>query len=197
VRRSRAPEENPESRGRRVLGVDPGTVVTGWGVVEENGSGVRHVASGVIRPRGTRADRLSAIHRALCEVCESFQPTTLSLEQTFVGDNVQTAFRLGEARGAAMVAAAAAGLSVTEYSPAEIKVAVAGTGRAAKAQMQAMVGRLLELSERLATDQADALGAAICHLQTSRFTARVAPLAVSGGRLGRGRRRAQRFSLRR
>jgi crossover junction endodeoxyribonuclease RuvC len=182
---------------RRVLGVDPGTVVTGWGVVEENGSDVRHVASGVIRPRGTRAARLAAIHRALCEVCDSFQPTSLSLEQTFVGDNIQTAFRLGEARGAAMVAAAAAGLTVSEYSPAEIKMAVAGTGRAAKAQMQAMVGRLLELGGQLATDQADALGAAICHLQTSRFAARVAPLAVSGARLGRGRRRAQRFSLRR
>jgi crossover junction endodeoxyribonuclease RuvC len=166
-------------------------------VVEENGGGLRHIASGVIRPRGTRADRLVAIHRALCEVCESFEPTALSLEQTFVGDNVQTAFRLGEARGAAMVAAAAAGLSVTEYSPAEIKVAVAGSGRAAKAQMQAMVGRLLELRERLAIDQADALGAAICHLQTSRFAARVAPLAMTAGRIGSGRRRAQRFSLRR
>jgi crossover junction endodeoxyribonuclease RuvC len=96
-----------------------------------------------------------------------------------------------------MVAAAAAGLSVSEYSPAEIKVAVAGSGRAAKAQMQAMVGRLLELGERLATDQADALGAAICHLQTSRFAARVAPLAMPGTRIGRGRRRPQRFSLRR
>jgi crossover junction endodeoxyribonuclease RuvC len=167
--------------------------------VEENGSGVRHVASGVIRPRGARADRLAAIHRALCEVCESFRPTTLSLEKTFVGDNVQTAFRLGEARGAAMVAAAAAGLSVSEYSPAEIKVAVAGSGRAAKAQMQAMVGRLLELSERLATDQADALGAALCHLQTSQFAERVAPLAPPGARIGRGRgrRRSQRFSLQR
>jgi crossover junction endodeoxyribonuclease RuvC len=180
-----------------VLGVDPGTVVTGWGVVEENGGGVRHVASGVIRPRGSRADRLAAIHRALGEVCESFQPTSLSLEQTFVGDNVQTAFRLGEARGAVMVAAAAAGLSVSEYSPAEIKVAVAGTGRAAKAQMQAMVARLLELGERLAADQADALGAAICHLQTSRFAARVAPLAMAGARIGRRRGRAQRFSIRR
>lgn len=194
MRRSRAQSGSPASPVRRVLGVDPGTVVTGWGVVEENGSGARHVASGLIRPRGARADRLAAIHHALCEICESFQPTALSLEQTFVGDNVQTAFRLGEARGAAMVAAAAAGLSVSEYSPAEIKVAVAGSGRAAKAQMQAMVGRLLELSEGLAADQADALGAALCHLQTSRFAARVAPLTRPGTRIGRGRRR-QRFSL--
>lgn len=197
MRRSRAQKGNAEPAGRRVLGVDPGTVITGWGVVEENGDGVRHVASGVIRPCGTRAERLLSIHRSLREICEIFQPAALSLEQTFVGDNVQTAFRLGEARGAAMVAAAAAGLSVSEYSPAEIKVAVAGTGRAAKAQMQAMVKRLLELGERLATDQADALGAAICHLQTSRFVARVTPLAMPGLRIGRGRRRAGRFSLRR
>jgi crossover junction endodeoxyribonuclease RuvC len=170
-------------------------VITGWGIVEENGVGVRHVASGTIRPRGSRADRLAAIHRGLCEVCDSFRPTALSLEQTFVGDNVQTAFRLGEARGAAMVAAAAAGLSVAEYSPAEIKVAVAGTGRAAKAQMQAMVGRLLALDDRLATDQADALGAAICHLQTSRFASRLS--SVAGVPIGRRRRRAARYSPRR
>lgn len=197
MRRLRARTESGESRGVRVLGVDPGTVVTGWGIVEDHGNDVRYVASGVIRPRGTRADRLAAIHRALCDICESFEPAALSLEQTFVGENVQTAFRLGEARGAAMVAAAAAGLSVSEYTPAEIKVAVAGSGRAGKVQMQAMVARLLGLDERLATDQADALGAAICHVQTSRFAARVAPLAGAGMQPTRGRRRAQRFSLRR
>lgn len=197
MRRSRAQKESGDSTVKRVLGVDPGTVITGWGVVEESGGGaVRHVASGIIRPRGTRADRLAAIHRALCDVCESFQPVALSLEQTFVGDNVQTAFRLGEARGAAMVAAAAAGLSVSEYSPAEIKVAVAGSGRAAKAQMQAMVGRLLALEESLAADQADALGAAICHLQTSRFAARVSSVAMPDPQIRR-HRRTQRFSLRR
>lgn len=195
MRRSRARKGNGDSTVQRVLGVDPGTVITGWGIVEDREGDVCHVASGTIRPRGSRADRLAAIHHALCEVCESFRPTALSLEQTFVGDNVQTAFRLGEARGAAMVAAAAAGLSVSEYSPAEIKVAVAGSGRAAKAQMQAMVGRLLALDERLAADQADALGAAICHLQTSRFADCVR--SVTLGDVQIRRRRVQRFSLRR
>jgi crossover junction endodeoxyribonuclease RuvC len=157
-----------------VLGVDPGTVVTGWGIVEEGGAGPRHVASGVVRARGSRAERLALIHQALVDLCERFSPSALSLEKTFVGDNVQSAFRLGEARGAVMVAAAGFGLAVAEYSPAEIKVAVAGSGRAAKAQMQGMVGRLLGLARPLAEDEADALGAALCHVQTSRFHARLA-----------------------
>ena len=97
----------------------------------------------------------------------------MSLEKTFVGENVQSAFRLGEARGAILVASAQAGVPVCEYSPAEIKVAVAGNGRAAKEQMQIMVARLLALRGALAADEADALGAAICHLHTHSFTARV------------------------
>lgn len=151
--------------------MDPGTVATGWGVVEECGANPAHVASGVVRARGSRAERLAFIHAALSEVCERFAPAALSLEKTFVGDNVQSAFRLGEARGAVMVAAAGFGLEVAEYSPAEIKVAVAGSGRAAKSQMQDMVARLLGIGRRLAEDEADALGAALCHVQTSRFKA--------------------------
>ena len=111
------------------MGVDPGTVVTGWGVVEEHGSEVRHVAGGVVRLRGTRAERLAKIYRALSEVCERFGPAVVVVEKTFVGENVQSAFRLGEARGAVMVMAAHAGVEVTEYSPAEIKVAVTGSRR--------------------------------------------------------------------
>jgi crossover junction endodeoxyribonuclease RuvC len=157
-----------------VLGVDPGTVVTGWGVVERFPRQVRRVASGVVRPRGTRAERLAAICRELGAICRQFQPDALSLEQSFVGDNVQTAFRLGEARGAVMVAAADLGLPVAEYSPAEIKVAIVGSGRAAKSQVQSMVSLLLAVEAALAADEADALGAAICHIHTSRFAVQVA-----------------------
>jgi len=176
----------------RVLGIDPGTVVLGWGVVEGSGTAVQHVASGVIRASGTRADRLAAIHAELCVICARFTPSAVSLEQTFVGDNIQSAFRLGEARGAVMVAASQARLTVAEYSPAEIKVAVAGSGRASKAQMQAMVTRLLALTDTPAEDEADALGAAICHLHTGAFHAVVAGAAGWGGSTGRGRRGAWR-----
>ncbi|MFN8626648.1 MAG: crossover junction endodeoxyribonuclease RuvC [Candidatus Binatia bacterium] len=157
----------------RVLGVDPGTVATGWGVIEEVDRRLRYVAGGVIRNRGPLPQRLARIYGEIQQVLSTFAPAWLSLEKTFVGENVQSAFRLGEARGAILVAAAQAGVPVREYSPAEIKVAVAGQGRAAKDQMQAMVARLLTLSTVLAADEADALGAAICHLHTQSFVARV------------------------
>jgi crossover junction endodeoxyribonuclease RuvC len=173
----------------RVLGIDPGTVALGWGIVEACGPDVAHVASGVIRARGTRAERLAEICDVIGDICTRFAATALSLEQTFVGDNVQSAFRLGEARGAVMVAASRARLAVAEYSPAEIKVAVAGSGRASKAQMQTMVGRLLGVGDALAADEADALGAALCHVYAGRFRAVVANATTwGGGRGGRGRR---------
>ncbi len=159
---------------RRVLGVDPGTVCTGWGVVEESARRVRYVQSGVVRPRGARPERLAAICTALDELCQRFIPDAVVIEQTFVGENVQSAFRLGEARGAVMVAAARAARPVIEYSPAEIKVAVTGSGRATKVQMQTMVSRLLSMTSALLADEADALGAAICHLHRQGFAVAVA-----------------------
>lgn len=173
----------------RVLGVDPGTVALGWGVVDVRGATLTRVASGVLRCKGERADRLARICDTLQELCERFRPLALSLEQTFVGANVQSAFRLGEARGAVMVAASRAGLGVSEYSPAQIKLAVAGSGRASKAQMQLMVGRLLAVSDALASDEADALGAAICHAHAGRYDALLTRAATRAwGSLPRGRR---------
>lgn len=173
--------------GARILGVDPGTVACGWGIVETRGAAVAHLASGMIRPAGQRATRLAAIYKELAVLCERFVPAVLSLEQTFVGDNVQSALRLGEARGAVMVAASQAGLDVAEYSPAEIKLAVAGSGRASKTQMQAMVGRLLGLDAAMAADEADALGAAICHAYVGRFAAALSrSKGWGGGGAGRG-----------
>ena len=173
----------------RVLGVDPGTVALGWGIVEAHGAVLNRIASGVFRPAGCRAERLAAIHAELGDICDRFAPSALSLEQTFVGDNVQSAFRLGEARGAVLVAASAARLTVAEYSPAEIKLAVAGSGRASKTQMQLMVVRLLGIAHAPAADEADALGAAICHVYAGRFNALVAQATAWGGAAaGRGRR---------
>lgn len=176
----------------RVLGIDPGTVVLGWGVVEGTGGAFRHIASGSIRARGTRADRLGTIHAELAAICLRVAPTALSMEQTFVGDNVQSAFRLGEARGAVMVAASQARVPVAEYSPAQIKVAVAGSGRAAKMQMQRMVARLLALDVVPSADEADALGAAICHLVVGRYDACVAAAGGWRGIAGAAGRRAWR-----
>ena len=157
----------------RVLGVDPGTVATGWGVIDESGRRPHYVAGGVIRARGPLAQRLARVYEQATRILSEFAPAWVSLEKTFVGENVQSAFRLGEARGVILVAAAQAGIPVQEYSPAEIKVAVAGNGRAAKEQMQLMVRRLLGLAEAVASDEADALGAAICHLHTHAFAARL------------------------
>jgi crossover junction endodeoxyribonuclease RuvC len=164
----------------RVLGVDPGSGITGWGIVEESGRDLRYVGSGVVRVRGQRAERLAAIHAALCAVCVRSGLAIVVLEQTFVGDNIQTAFRLGEVRGAVMVAAAGASVPVVEYSPAQIKVAVSGYGRASKTQMQTMVARLLGVDRALAVDEADALAAAICHLHTQRFSALAGDRAANG-----------------
>jgi crossover junction endodeoxyribonuclease RuvC len=158
----------------RVLGIDPGTVATGWGVIDEHGARLVHVANGVIRCRGDLPQRLQHIFSEARRIFEAYAPSSLSIEKTFVGDNVQSAFRLGEARGVILVAASQAGVAITEYTPAEIKLAVAGNGRATKDQIQAMVTRLLNLERSPAADAADALGAAICHLHSARFTARVA-----------------------
>lgn len=157
----------------RVLGIDPGTLTTGWGVVEERGSRLVRVAGGVARARGPLASRLGKIAEEIERVLERFAPTALSVEKSFVASNVQTAFRLGEARGAVLAIAARSGIPIGEYSPAEIKRAVVGTGRATKEQVQEMVRRLLALSEPLTSDQADALAAALCHLQARRAGQRV------------------------
>jgi len=175
----------------RVLGIDPGTVATGWGVVEltaaARGQSQRHarVASGVIRSRGELPLRLANVFAAVVDILAEHRPEALSIEKTFVSENIQSAFRLGEARGSVLVAAARAGVSVYEYSPAEIKMAVVGYGRALKEQVQIMVCRLLELSEGLAADEADALAAALCHLQAHRLR----DLAGAEVRVRRGRAR--------
>lgn len=160
----------------RVLGVDPGTVVTGWGLVERRDGRVVHLAHGAVttHARMTLATKLAAIHAALVELCGEWRPDVVALEQNFVGRNVQSAFRLGEVRGVAMLAAASAGIVVAEYSPATVKLAVTGTGRAEKEQVQRAIGRELGVVERLVPDAADALAIALCHLQSSRLTALLA-----------------------
>lgn len=153
----------------RVLGIDPGSAVTGWGVLEKRGATVAHVAHGTIEPRpGTSlAVRLAAIHHALLDRCSDAGPHVIALEKSFVGKNVQSAFRLGEVRGVALLTASLAGLPIVEYSPAEVKLAVAGSGRAEKPQVARAVCRELGLDMPLPPDAADALAIALCHLHAS------------------------------
>jgi crossover junction endodeoxyribonuclease RuvC len=152
----------------RVIGVDPGNVVAGFGVIDGAASKPIHVAAGTLRPstklRG--GERLKSIHDGLLGLIDEYAPEAMSLERSFVAANIQSAFRLGEARAMAMLAAAERGLALYEYTPNEVKLTVAGYGHADKAQIKYMVRRTLAIDERvtLADDAADALAIALCHL---------------------------------
>jgi crossover junction endodeoxyribonuclease RuvC len=176
----------------RILGIDPGSTATGYGVVERADGALRHVAHGTLRPpRGSPlAVRLHHLYRALAEVIEQHRPDTVAVEQVFVAASPYAALVLGQARGAVLAAVAAGGLPVTEYTPAQIKQGVAGSGAAAKAQVQAMVRRILALEPALASDAADALAAAIRHAHEPRLAA----LGVIGRR-PRPRRRPRHFAV--
>src|SRR5579885_1489834 len=159
----------------RVIGVDPGSVVTGFGVIQGRGGALEHIAAGVIRPhaRASYPDRLNTIYQRLCELIAQHAPDAMSLERSFVAANVQSAFRLGEARAMALLAAASCQIQLFEYAPAHVKLTVAGHGRADKSQVKFMVRRALAMDERpaLAEDAADALAIALCHLSMARFPA--------------------------
>lgn len=180
----------------RVLGIDPGSGVTGWGVVERSARGVRYIASGTISTRGcdSFAARLRRIHDQIRAVVRQWSPDAVGLERAFVARNVQSAFRLGEARGAALVGIAAEGVEVHEYTPAAVKLAVAGSGRADKVQVGRGINQLLGLEEQLPHDATDALAVAVCHVHASRLAVRLqlpnAARELAGGisRRRRGRR---------
>ena len=159
-----------------ILGIDPGTVVTGWGVVQARGSALRYVGHGTVHssPAEPQAVRLRRIYQALSKVLVEFQPDGVSLERVFFARNVQSALKLGQARGVALLAAAEGGVDVHEYSAVEIKSAVVGFGHATKQQVQMMIGSLLRVADRVPVDAADALAAAICHLNRQAFESRVA-----------------------
>ncbi len=158
-----------------VLGIDPGTVATGFGVVERRDGVLRHLAHGVIRTSSKQPlwTRLGLIHGGIEEVLDAHRPDMLSLERCFVGRNVQSALKLGHARGAAMVAAVSRGVEVAEYTPGQVKLAVTGNGRAEKAQVQEMVRVILGLPTSAPEDASDALAAAICHLNGESFQRRL------------------------
>lgn len=153
----------------RVLGIDPGTAATGYGIVETQGRRYRLLECGVVRTSADEAlsTRLAAIHEGVLDVIERHSPDCLAVEGVFYRKNARTAVILAHARGAAMLAGALRGLPVLEYPPAEIKNSVVGSGRATKDQVGYMVQKLLELAETPSpADAADGCAVALCHLLT-------------------------------
>jgi crossover junction endodeoxyribonuclease RuvC len=152
----------------RVLGLDPGSRVCGFGVVEERGQSIKLIAAGTLRPpTNDRFElRLEAIHRGLTEVIAQHQPAEVAVEGVFQAKNARSALLLGHARGVALLAAAQAGLMVYEYPPASVKKALVGGGRAAKEQVRTMVATILNVGPRLSLDASDALAVAITHLHS-------------------------------
>lgn len=164
----------------RILGIDPGLRNTGWGVIACVGSGLVFVACGSVRsnPAGTLAARLRELHEGLSGVIREHAPDEAAVEETFVNRDPQSALKLGQARGVALVVPSLAGLSVAEYAANLIKKTVVGAGHAEKAQIAAMVRLLLPTSRALSPDAADALAVAICHAQHRRARAREAAVAL-------------------
>jgi crossover junction endodeoxyribonuclease RuvC len=148
-----------------VLGIDPGLRVTGWGIVDSEGSRLIHVANGRVESDADLplAERLMQLYDGLSAVITEYRPDTAAVEETFVNTNANSTLKLGQARGAAMLAPARAGIPVAEYAANAIKKSIVGTGHAAKEQIQAMVQRLLPSVVLVGPDAADALAVAICH----------------------------------
>ena len=175
----------------RIIGIDPGLRLTGYGIIERHGTALTYVASGTIRipTEGELPGRLKHILEGMSEVIGTYQPEIAVIEKVFVNTNPQSTLLLGQARGAAICALVLANLPVSEYTALQIKQAVAGHGKAQKSAVQEMVKRLLKLSGTPSPDSADALAAAICH--TSHIAVKVAAggqfarmgLKVKGGRL--------------
>jgi crossover junction endodeoxyribonuclease RuvC len=148
-----------------ILGLDPSLSCTGWGIVAKSGNRLSHVANGQVRtdPRAPLAERLVALDRELADVIARHRPDQAAVEEVFVNKNPQSTLKLGQARGVCLLAAARAGLPVSEYATRLVKKAIVGTGGAEKAQVQAMLGVLLPGVKLAGADAADALAVAIAH----------------------------------
>jgi crossover junction endodeoxyribonuclease RuvC len=161
----------------RILGIDCGTRITGYGVIDSGGADCLFVQCGAIKTRAadTLAARLKIIHSGILDIISEFRPDAAAFESLFYSSNVQSALKLGHVRGVSIFAAAEANIPVFEYSPLEVKSAVTGYGRAEKPQVQQMVRALLRLENPPEPyDASDALAVAICHLHSARFKASTA-----------------------
>lgn len=177
----------------RILGIDPGLRTTGFGVLDAHGAQLRYVASGVIQTssaeQGNLPARLKVLYEGIRELAARYQPSAAAVEIVFVNVNPQATLLLGQARGACVTALVSCDLAVAEYTALQMKQAVAGHGRAAKAQVQAMVQRLLQLPATPRPDAADALGLAITHAHAGLGLARLQAAGASRRTSGMYRRR--------
>jgi len=168
----------------RILGIDPGLQVTGFGVIDKHGQRLAYVASGCVRSaRGELAERLATLLEGLNEVIATHRPQQVVVEKVFVNVNPRATLALGQARGAAICAAVLARLPVAEYTALQVKKSVVGNGQAGKEQVQHMVRRLLALPGAPGADAADALACAICHAHGEHL----GRLSTRGLRMRRGR----------
>ncbi|MCU7915171.1 MAG: crossover junction endodeoxyribonuclease RuvC [Candidatus Thiodiazotropha sp. (ex Gloverina cf. vestifex)] len=166
----------------RILGIDPGSRITGFGLIDSDGMKSSHIAHGVIRLQGEALPpRLGEIFAQVSALIEQHRPEVMAIEQVFVAKNPSSALKLGQARGAAICAAMQHGLDVSEYTPTRIKQSVVGTGRADKAQVQHMVRMILGLSENPQADAADALAVALSHAHSHTLLAKYSA-GVAGGK---------------
>jgi len=165
----------------RIIGIDPGSRHTGYGIIESDRGRARMIAAGRISTAaGTMPQRLLQIQTELAALLTEFGPAEAAIEEVFVNKNVQTALVLGQARGVALCTLAQAGLAVAEYAPTQVKLALTGSGRAEKLQVQHMVKVLLNLQGKMAVDASDALGIALTHAQVRGVRERTA--VALGGR---------------
>jgi len=155
-----------------ICGFDPGTHCTGYGVIDINGSSLKHIAHGTIRPKAPGlSDRLKEIHLNVISILEEFRPAEFSIETSFFATNAQTALKLGQVRGVIILAATLLGIPVFEYTPTQIKKAACGYGHADKQQISDMVAMLLGVKKGTiaSKDASDALAVGICHSASRRF----------------------------
>ncbi len=159
----------------KILGIDPGSRITGYGIISQSGNRLCHVDNGAIHTDCHKdfPQRLKIIYRALTEIIEQFRPDAMAVENIFFAANAQSALKLGQARGAAIVAGVNAGLPIFEYTPLQVKQAVVGHGRASKDQVQKMLKALLNLPEVAQEDASDALAVAICHAHSAGLKSRL------------------------
>ena len=158
-----------------ILGIDPGSRVTGYGLINSVGNKLHYVHCGCVKTNSaSQPERLKTIFTEICQVIEEFSPQQAAVEEVFMGKNPSSALKLGQARGSAMVACLSHDLPVAEYSARKVKQAVVGSGGADKLQVQHMVKALLAISDNIAEDAADALAVAICHANTEASLIRMA-----------------------
>ena len=156
-----------------ILGIDPGSRKTGYGIISKQGNRLIHIDNGAIFTQSAKdfPQRLEIIFTGLSAIIAQYQPEVVAVEDVFLAKNAQSALKLGQARGAAIVAAVNVGLSIYEYTAMQVKQAVVGTGRADKTQVQQMIKALLNLPEIAQEDASDALAVAVCHAHSAGINA--------------------------